>query len=138
MSAIAVKDELIKRMHTGKYDMVICNFANCDMVGHTGVMAAAVQAVETGDFCIGEIVSAAKETGYTLLITADHGNADRMIETDGNPNTAHTTNLVPMILVGERFVLRSLGKLADLAPTMLELMQLPQPAEMTGESLIQK
>ena len=138
MSAIEVKDELIKRMRSGVYDMIICNFANCDMVGHTGVMAAAVQAVETVDRCVGEIVSAADEMGYTLLITADHGNADRMIEVDGSPNTAHTTNLVPMILVGKEYPLRPLGKLADLAPTMLELMQLPQPPEMTGESLIQK
>ncbi len=138
MSAIAVKDELIQRMKSGDYDMVICNFANCDMVGHTGVMSAAITAVETVDACLGEIVKAAEETGFRLLITADHGNADRMVEADGSTNTAHTTNLVPLVLVGEQFKLREQGKLADLAPTMLEMMGIAQPAEMTGESLIVK
>lgn len=136
MSAIKVKDELIVRMKSGAYDMIICNFANCDMVGHTGVMSAAVQAVETVDACLGEILNAADETGFKLLITADHGNADRMIEADGSPNTAHTTNLVPFVLYGERHALRDLGRLADLAPTMLEIMGLQQPGEMSGESLI--
>ena len=138
MSALKVKDELIARMKSGVYDMVICNFANCDMVGHTGVMSAAITAVETVDTCLGEIVEAAEETGFRLLITADHGNADRMVEADGSTNTAHTTNLVPLVLVGEQFPLRPLGKLADLAPTMLEMMGIAQPAEMTGESLIVK
>ena len=138
MSALKVKDELISRMKSGVYDMVICNFANCDMVGHTGVMSAAITAVETVDACIGEIVTAAAETGFRLLITADHGNADRMVEADGSPNTAHTTNLVPLVMVGEQHKLCPLGKLADLAPTMLELMGIAQPAEMTGESLIVK
>lgn len=138
MSAIKVKDELITRMKSGAYDMVICNFANCDMVGHTGVMSAAITAVETVDACLGEIVAAAEETGFRLLITADHGNADRMVEADGSTNTAHTTNLVPLVLVGEQFPLRPLGKLADLAPTMLDMMGIEQPAEMTGESLIVK
>ena len=138
MSAVAVKDELIARMKSGTYDMIICNFANCDMVGHTGVMSAAIQAVETVDACLGEIVAAAEEADFTLLITADHGNADRMVEPDGSTNTAHTTNLVPLVLVGEQVQLRNLGKLADLAPTMLEMMNIPQPEEMTGESLIVK
>ena len=138
MSAIAVKDELIRRMKSGDYEMVICNFANCDMVGHTGVMSAAITAVETVDACLGEIIAAAEETGFRLLITADHGNADRMVEADGSTNTAHTTNLVPLVLFGEHFALREQGKLADLAPTMLEMMGIPQPAEMTGESLIVK
>ena len=138
MSALKVKDELIARMKSGVYDMVICNFANCDMVGHTGVMSAAIKAVETVDACLGEIVAAAEETGFRLLITADHGNADRMVEADGSTNTAHTTNLVPLVLVGEQVQLRPLGKLADLAPTMLEMMGIAQPAEMTGESLIVK
>jgi 2,3-bisphosphoglycerate-independent phosphoglycerate mutase len=138
MSALKVKDELIARMKSGVYDMVICNFANCDMVGHTGVMSAAITAVETVDACLGEIVAAAEETGFRLLITADHGNADRMVEADGSTNTAHTTNLVPLVLVGEQVPLRPLGKLADLAPTMLEIMGIAQPAEMTGESLIVK
>ena len=137
MSAVAVKDELIERMKNGGYDMIICNFANCDMVGHTGVMEAAVTAVETVDACLGEIVKTAEETGFKLLITADHGNADRMVESDGNPNTAHTTNLVPLVMVGDERPLRELGKLADLAPTMLQLMGLEQPAEMNGVSMIQ-
>ena len=138
MSALKVKDELIARMKSGVYDMVICNFANCDMVGHTGVMSAAITAVETVDACLGEIIRVAEETGFRLLITADHGNADRMVEADGSTNTAHTTNLVPLVLVGEQVPLRPLGKLADLAPTMLEMMGIAQPAEMTGESLIVK
>ena len=100
MSAFKIKDELVRRIRTGTYDMIVCNFANCDMVGHTGVMSAAIQAVECVDRCLGEVVAAAQEMGYTLLVTADHGNADRMVEPDGSPNTAHTTNLVPLVLVG--------------------------------------
>ena len=136
MSAVQVKDELVARMRTGAYDLVICNFANCDMVGHTGVMQAAVEAVECVDQCLGEIVAVAREMGYTLLITADHGNADRMVEPDGGTNTAHTTNLVPFVLVGREAHLRKCGRLADISPTILDLMDLQQPKEMTGESLI--
>ena len=136
MSAVQVKDELAARMRTGDYDLVICNFANCDMVGHTGVMQAAVEAVECVDQCLGEIVAVAREMGYTLLITADHGNADRMVEPDGGTNTAHTTNLVPFVLVGREARLRERGRLADISPTILDLMDLQQPKEMTGESLI--
>ena len=138
MSAVKVKDELVKRIRTGTYDMIVCNFANCDMVGHTGVMSAAIQAVACVDRCLGEVVAAAQEMGYTLLVTADHGNADRMVEPDGSPNTAHTTNLVPLVLVGSDLLLRPHGRLSDIAPTMLELMHIePKPA-MTGESLIEK
>ena len=138
MSAVKVKDELVKRIRTGAYDMIVCNFANCDMVGHTGVMSAAIQAVECVDRCLGEVVAAAQEMGYTLLVTADHGNADRMVEPDGSTNTAHTTNLVPLVLVGRELPLRAQGRLSDIAPTMLELMHIePKPA-MTGESLIEK
>ena len=136
MSAVQVKDELAARMRTGAYDLVICNFANCDMVGHTGVMQAAVEAVECVDQCLGEIVAVAREMGYTLLITADHGNADRMVEPDGGTNTAHTTTLVPFVLVGREARLRERGRLADISPTILDLMDLQQPKEMTGESLI--
>ena len=136
MSAVQVKDELIARMRTGEYDLVICNFANCDMVGHTGVMQAAVEAVECVDRCLGEIVTVAGEMGFALLITADHGNADRMVEPDGGANTAHTTNLVPFVLVGRETRLRAQGRLADISPTILDLMDLQQPKEMTGESLI--
>ena len=138
MSAVKVKDELIRRIRTGTYDMIVCNFANCDMVGHTGVMTAAVQAVECVDRCLGEVVAAAQEMGYTLLVTADHGNADRMVEPDGSPNTAHTTNLVPLVLVGSELPLRPHGRLSDIAPTMLELMHIESKPAMTGESLIEK
>ena len=138
MSAEKVCDKVVEAIASDEYALIVCNFANCDMVGHTGVMSAAIKAVETVDACLGEIVVAAEETGFRLLITADHGNADRMVEADGSTNTAHTTNLVPLVLVGEQVPLRPLGKLADLAPTMLEMMGIAQPAEMTGESLIVK
>lgn len=137
MSAVQVKDELLTRMRTGTYDLIVCNFANCDMVGHTGVLPAAMEAVECVDRCLGELVRTAEETGYAVLVTADHGNADRMVEPDGSANTAHTTNLVPLVLVGRETPLRTCGRLADIAPTVLELMQLEQPKEMTGESLLQ-
>lgn len=135
MSAVAVTDETIKRIESGKYDLVVVNLANCDMVGHTGVMDAAVKAVETVDTCVGRIVRAVSALGGTTLITADHGNADVMLMPDGSANTAHTTNPVPLIISGADVKLRP-GKLADIAPTMLELMGLEKPNEMTGNSLI--
>jgi len=137
MSAAAVTDECCVRIRSGKYDVVVCNLANCDMVGHTGVLSAAVKAVETVDTCVGQIVAAVKEMGGIALITADHGNADCMAAPDGQPHTAHTTNPVPLIAVGADVRLRP-GRLADLAPTLLELMGYEKPAEMTGESLIEK
>ena len=137
MSAYQVTDECARRIRSGEYDLVVCNLANCDMVGHTGVMEAAVKAVEAVDECVGAIAAAVKEMGGTLLITADHGNADCMRAPDGQPHTAHTTNPVPLILVGANARLRP-GRLADLAPTMLDLMGFRQPREMTGESLIVK
>ena len=137
MSAYKVTDECCRRIRSGAYDVVICNLANCDMVGHTGVLSAAVKAVETVDACVGKIVAAAKELGGTVLITADHGNADCMIAPDGQPHTAHTTNPVPFLIVGADVRLRP-GRLADLAPTLLALMGCAQPEEMTGESLIVK
>ena len=137
MSAYKVTDECAKRIRSGAYDLVVCNLANCDMVGHTGVMEAAVKAVETVDSCVGAIAAAVKEMGGTLLVTADHGNADCMRSPDGQPHTAHTTNPVPLILVGAQAKLRP-GRLADLAPTLLELMGFEKPKEMTGESLIEK
>ena len=137
MSAYKVTDECAKRIRSGAYDLVVCNLANCDMVGHTGVMEAAVKAVETVDSCVGTIAAAVKEMGGTLLVTADHGNADCMRSADGQPHTAHTTNPVPLILVGAQAKLRP-GRLADLAPTLLELMGFEKPKEMTGESLITK
>ena len=137
MSAYKVTDELLERLGSGEYDTVICNLANCDMVGHTGVMEAAVRAVETVDTCVGKIVAKVKELGGVILITADHGNADCMVAPDGQPHTAHTTNLVPLIAVGapEGTKLKE-GRLCDLCPTLLELMGIEKPAEMTGESLI--
>ena len=136
MSAYEVTDKLVAATKTGKYDMIILNYANCDMVGHTGVFEAAVKAVEAVDECVGKVVTAIREMDGVALITADHGNADKMIDTDGSPFTAHTTNLVPFCVVGYPCELREGGRLADIAPTMLKIMGLPQPAEMTGESII--
>ena len=135
MSAFKVAGECAERIRSGRYDAVICNLANCDMVGHTGVKAAAVKAVETVDACVGTIQKAVEEAGGIMLITADHGNADRIMKADGSPDTAHTTNPVPLIVTGAEVTLRE-GRLCDLCPTMLELMGLPKPKEMTGESLI--
>ncbi|MEG0752373.1 MAG: 2,3-bisphosphoglycerate-independent phosphoglycerate mutase, partial [Angelakisella sp.] len=139
MSAPEVTEEVLARLQSGKYDVIILNYANCDMVGHTGVFDAAVTAVETVDSCLGRTVAEIQEMGGIALITADHGNADQMYEPDGSPFTAHTTNPVPFVMVGagDR-KLRTGGKLADIAPTMLELLGLPQPAEMDGVSLIAK
>ncbi len=136
MSAYKVADECAARIRSGAYDVVVCNLANCDMVGHTGVKAAAVKAVETVDECVGRITDAVRDMGGTVLITADHGNADRIIKPDGSPDTAHTTNPVPLIVVGADVKLKE-GRLCDLCPTMLDLMGLEQPPEMTGVSLIQ-
>jgi 2,3-bisphosphoglycerate-independent phosphoglycerate mutase len=121
-----------------KYDVIIMNFANPDMVGHTGVMEAAVRAVETVDECLGHIVPAVLERGGMVLIAGDHGNAEQMVDEDGNPFTAHTANPVPLVVLGDQVVNRSLrpGTLADVAPTILELLGLPQPREMTGRSLL--
>ncbi|MGI6031099.1 MAG: 2,3-bisphosphoglycerate-independent phosphoglycerate mutase [Eubacteriales bacterium] len=139
MSAYEVKDAVIERIRSGKYDVIILNFANCDMVGHTGVFEAAVKAVEAVDTCVGEIVTELKKVQGVLLLTADHGNSDKMIDDDGvTPFTAHTTNPVPLIVMGAGDVKLKPGKLADLAPTMLDLMGLAKPEEMDGESLIVK
>ena len=139
MSAVEVKDKLIARMDEGGCGLYVCNFANCDMVGHTGVTEAAIKAVETVDKCLGEVIECAKRIGIRVAVTADHGNADRMVEPNGSPNTAHTTNPVPFVIVGTgELKLREGGRLADIAPTLLELMGLPAPKEMTGVSLIEK
>ena len=138
MSAYLVTDEVLRRIASDQYDVIILNFANCDMVGHTGVFDAAVKAVETVDTCVGKVVDAISVKGGVSLITADHGNADQMYEPDGSPFTAHTTNPVPFTVVGYDCKLREGGRLADIAPTMLELLGLPQPAEMTGTSIIEK
>lgn len=139
MSAPEVTEKCVERIESGKYDMIILNFANCDMVGHTGVFDAAVKAVETVDTCLGKVVNAVEKMGGVALITADHGNADYMVEPDGEPFTAHTTNLVPFCIVGYDCKLRKNGgKLADIAPTMLQIMNLKKPDEMDGTSLIEK
>ena len=136
MSAPEVCDKCVDRIKSGKYDVIILNFANCDMVGHTGVFDAAVKAVETVDTCVGKVVAAIQEMGGIALITADHGNAEQMLQEDGvSPFTAHTTNLVPFCIVGADVTLRD-GRLADIAPTMLDLMGMEKPVEMNGESLI--
>ena len=136
MSAYEVKDKLVNAIHSGVYDMIILNFANCDMVGHTGVFDAAVKAVEAVDDCVGQVVAAILEMGGVAMITADHGNADKMIDENGEPFTAHTTNPVPFCVIGYDCQLREGGVLADIAPTMLKVMGLAQPAEMSGKSII--
>ncbi len=135
MSAFEVTEEAVKRILSGNYDVVILNFANCDMVGHTGVYEAACKAVATVDECVGKVVEATSKMGGVSLITADHGNAERMMDADGSPFTAHTTNPVPFYIVGANVKLRD-GRLCDIAPTMLDLMGLEKPAEMDGKTLI--
>ena len=138
MSAIEVTDKVVEAIGSGKYDFIILNFANGDMVGHTGVMDAAVKAVETVDACVGRVVEAIKKAGGVLCITADHGNCEQMLDAEtGAPFTQHTTNPVPFILVNaHRLHKLRKGKLCDIAPTLLQLAGLSAPQEMTGESLI--
>lgn len=138
MSAYEVTDAVEKAIADDKYDAIILNFANCDMVGHTGIMDAAVKAVEAVDECVGRVVKAIASQGGVTLVTADHGNADKLMEADGSPFTAHTTNPVPFIVSGYDCKLREGGVLADIVPTMLQIMGVPQPEEMTGKSLIVK
>jgi 2,3-bisphosphoglycerate-independent phosphoglycerate mutase len=139
MSAFEVTQAVEERLAEGRYDVVILNYANPDMVGHTGVLPAAVRAVEAVDTCLGRVVEVVLNRGGAVLVTGDHGNAEMMLEEDGEPHTAHTTSPVPFILVSEnhrRVRLRPGGALKDVAPTMLELLRLSKPPEMTGESLI--
>lgn len=136
MSAYEVSEKVNAAVRSGKYDVIILNFANCDMVGHTGVFEAAVKAVEAVDTCVGTLYEAVHEMGGALLITADHGNADKMYEEDGSPFTAHTTNPVPFIVADYPCTLREGGKLCDIAPTMLKIMGIAQPEEMNGTSII--
>ena len=141
MSAYEVTEKVVEAILSGKYDCIILNYANPDMVGHTGSLEAAIKAVEAVDECLGNVVKAINEMHGNLIITADHGNCEQMIDyATGEPHTAHTTNLVPLILVSENqnIQLKSEGKLADLAPTILDLMNIEQPKEMTGETLIEK
>ncbi|MBN2037960.1 MAG: 2,3-bisphosphoglycerate-independent phosphoglycerate mutase [Chitinispirillaceae bacterium] len=137
MSAFEVRDRLVEAVNGGKYGAVICNFANGDMVGHTGVFDAIVKAVETVDACVHDVVEAVRRQGGVCIVTADHGNAEQTKLGDGSPMTAHTVNPVPLTVIGAGPVkLRSGGKLCDIAPTVLELLGLPQPVDMTGRSLV--
>jgi 2,3-bisphosphoglycerate-independent phosphoglycerate mutase len=137
MSAAELADTAVAAIEGGRYDLIVLNFANPDMVGHTGVLAAAVRAVETVDTQLGRIADAIAAQGGALVATADHGNCEMMRDpVTGGPHTAHTTNRVPVMLVGSQATSLADGRLADLAPTILALMKLDQPAEMTGVSLI--
>ncbi|MFY9197739.1 MAG: 2,3-bisphosphoglycerate-independent phosphoglycerate mutase, partial [Acutalibacteraceae bacterium] len=136
MSAYEVADKVVEAINTDKYDVVILNFANCDMVGHTGIFDAAQKAVEAVDFCVGKVVDATLSKGGAVLLTSDHGNAEKMYEPDGSPFTAHTTAPVPFLVAGYDCKLRDGGMLCDIAPTILDMLNLPVPEEMTGKSLI--
>ena len=141
MSAPAVCEKLLGAIRSEKYDVIVINFANPDMVGHTGVISAAVKAIETVDECVGKAVQAVKDVDGVLFICADHGNAEQMIDyTTGQPHTAHTTNPVPFILVNydPAYTLKEGGCLADIVPTLINVMGMEQPAEMTGKSLLIK
>ena len=136
MSAYQITERVLKEIEKEEYDTIILNFANCDMVGHTAVMDATVKAVEVVDECIGKVYEAVKKVGGTLIITADHGNADMLVNESGNPHTAHTTNPVPFCVTKEGIELHETGNLGDIAPTMLELLGIEKPVEMTGKSMI--
>ena len=136
MSAAGVTDAIVAELQKGEVDFVCLNFANADMVGHTGVYSAIVKAVETVDTCLQKVVEAGLKTGYSFIIIADHGNADYVINPDGSPNTAHTTNPVPCIVIDKDVTKVSEGRLADMAPTVLKLMGIEQPKEMTGKALV--
>jgi 2,3-bisphosphoglycerate-independent phosphoglycerate mutase len=140
MSAYGVTDEVVRRVDSGQYDLIVVNFANGDMVGHTGNLEAAIKAIEAVDACTGRILDAVRKQGGVAVITADHGNSEQEIDpVSGNPYTAHTTYDVPLIVMDDRYKGRKLredGRLADVAPTLLHMMGLPKPKEMTGQSLI--
>jgi len=138
MSAYVVKDKLINALKSEKYDLIVTNFANCDMVGHSGIFKAAIAAVESVDKCLGKIIPAAKIHNYNIILTADHGNAEKMLDENGQVFTAHSTNDVPLILSltdNKKPELKN-GKLADIASTILKIMKTIQPKEMTGKCLI--
>ena len=137
MSAYEVTEALLPEIKNKSADFICLNYANADMVGHTGVWEAAIKAVETVDKCVGKVATAGLENGYTIFLTADHGNSDYMINEDGTPNTAHTLNLVPFFIIDKEWKGEiQAGKLGDIAPTILTLMKLPIPKEMTGNILI--
>jgi 2,3-bisphosphoglycerate-independent phosphoglycerate mutase len=138
MSAPEMTDKLVAAIRSQRYDLIVCNYANGDMVGHTGIFAAAVKAVETLDACLGRVEQAVLETGAQALVTADHGNCEQMVDyASGQLHTQHTTERVPLVYIGRRQLELDPagGKLADIAPTLLALMELPQPAEMSGHNL---
>ena len=138
MNAVEVTDRFVEAIHADKYDLIICNYANTDMVGHTGNEAAVVITVETIDKCLKRVVTALQQAGGEALITADHGNAELLFDVaTGQRHTAHTTNPVPLIYVGRPAELQDNGALSDLSPTLLAMMDLPQPEEMTGRSLVE-
>lgn len=138
MSAFEVTDKLVEAILSRKYDVIICNYANADMVGHTGNLPAAIKAIEAVDTCIGRVVAAMQSTGGEVIITADHGNAETMQDYDNHqPHTQHTTNLVPFLYIGRPAHLAKTGALSDIAPTLLHMMGLPQPKEMTGHALVE-
>ena len=137
MSAYEVKDKLVEALNTQKFDFICLNFANGDMVGHTGIYEAIEKAVKAVDECVADVVEAAKANGYEVVMIADHGNADNAVNEDGSPNTAHSLNPVPIVVVSDRVKSVKNGILADVAPTVLKLMGLEQPAEMTGEALVE-
>lgn len=140
MSAYEVADETVKAIDSGKYDLIVLNFANCDMVGHTGIIPAAIKAVEAVDFNLGKVITKLKEKGGSALITADHGNCELMLTDDGQPITSHSTSPVPLILFNfeDNVGLKSGGRLCDLSPTLLDMMEIEQPEEMTGNSLLER
>ena len=137
MSAYEVRDAVVKELKSGNPDFICLNFANGDMVGHTGVWDAIIQAIEAVDTCVQSVVETAIKQGYSAILIADHGNADNAVNQDGSPNTAHSLNPVPCIVVDDRVAKVKNGILADVAPTILDLMGMPQPAEMTGKSLVE-
>ncbi|MBQ8544584.1 MAG: 2,3-bisphosphoglycerate-independent phosphoglycerate mutase [Alistipes sp.] len=137
MSAYEVKDKLVEALGTQKFDFICLNFANGDMVGHTGIYEAIEKAVKAVDECVAEVVETAKANGYEVVMIADHGNADNAVNEDGSPNTAHSLNPVPIVVVSDRVAKVENGILADVAPTVLKLMGLPQPAEMSGKALVE-
>lgn len=136
MSAYEVCDKVVEAILSEKFDTIILNFANCDMVGHTTVFDASVKAVEAVDECLGRVYQSVQKVGGTLIVVADHGNAEQLLDDEGNPFSAHTTNPVPFIITRHDVILRDRGNLGDVTPTMLELLNVPQPAAMTGKSMI--
>ena len=138
MSAYKVTEKVVEAIKTNNYDTIILNFANCDMVGHTAVWDAVVKAVEVVDECIGEVYKAVESVEGTLIIIADHGNADQVYDENNNLVSAHTTSPVPFIITRKDVELRETGNLGDVAPTMLQLLDIPQPEAMTGTSMIKK